>query len=146
ERKANIRTLTIEAAEKAGLKWRTDEGLLDTVTWLTEWTVPVLCSFEESLLAIPEEVLVSEMREHQKLFALTDKDGKLANKFVAISNMETQDYALIREGNERVVRARFADAEFFLAEDKKKNSASANRARTTRSLPSRMRDRKSTGL
>ncbi|HEX2612362.1 MAG TPA: glycine--tRNA ligase subunit beta [Fibrobacteria bacterium] len=120
ERKDNIRALTIAEAEKAGLKWRTDEDLLDTVTWLTEWTVPVLCSFDATLLAIPEEVLVSEMREHQKLFALTDKAGKLANKFMAISNMESKDYALIREGNERVVRARFADAEFFLAEDKKK--------------------------
>jgi len=120
ERKNNIRALTIAEAEKAGLKWRTDEGLLDTVTWLTEWTVPVLCSFEEGLLAIPEEVLVSEMREHQKLFALTTPDGKLANKFMAISNMEAKNYDLIREGNERVVRARFADAEFFLAEDKKK--------------------------
>src|SRR5690606_13736126 len=123
ERKANIRTLTIEAAEKAGLKWRTDEGLLDTVTWLTEWTVPVLCSFDEALLAIPEEVLVSEMREHQKLFALTDAHGKLANKFIAISNMETADYTLTREGNERVVRARFADAESFLAEDRQQTRA-----------------------
>ncbi len=123
ERKNNIRALTIAEAEKAGLKWRTDEGLLDTVTWLTEWTVPVLCSFEEGLLAIPEEVLVSEMREHQKLFALTDKNGKLANKFMAISNMESANYDLIREGNERVVRARFADAEFFLAEDRKKTLA-----------------------
>src|SRR5690606_25328730 len=97
ERKSRIRALTVETAEKAGLKWRTDEELLDTVTWLTEWTVPVLCSFDETLLAIPEEVLVSEMREHQKLFALTTKDGKLANKFVAISNMEAAngDYALI---------------------------------------------------
>jgi glycyl-tRNA synthetase len=120
ERKNNIRALTIETAEKAGLKWRTDEDLLDTVTWLTEWTVPVLCSFDETLLAIPEEVLVSEMREHQKLFALTAKNGKLSNKFMAISNMECKDYTLVREGNERVVRARFADAEFFLAEDKKK--------------------------
>src|SRR5690606_27515276 len=114
------RKLTVETAEKDGLKWRVDEGLLDTVTWLTEWAVPVLCSFDETLLAIPEEVLVSEMREHQKLFALTTKHGKLANKFMAISNMVAKDYSLIREGNERVVRARFADAEFFLAEDKKK--------------------------
>src|SRR5690606_30097242 len=122
ERKSNIRALTEATAQKAGLAWRTDEALLDTVTWLTEGTVPGLCSFEEGLPATPEEVLVSEMREHQKLFALTDAQGKLANRFIAISNMEPQngDVTLIREGNERVVRARFADAEFFLAEDKKK--------------------------
>ncbi|MCD6025178.1 MAG: glycyl-tRNA synthetase beta chain, partial [Fibrobacteria bacterium] len=120
ERKNVIRKLTVETAEKDGLAWRTDEELLDTVTWLTEWAVPVLCSFDPALLDIPEEVLVSEMREHQKLFALVDGKGNLSNRFLAISNMEAADYALIREGNERVVRSRFADAEFFLREDKKK--------------------------
>jgi glycyl-tRNA synthetase len=123
ERKNAIRKLTVETAEKNRLAWRTDEELLDTVTWLTEWAVPVLCSFDETLLEIPEEVLVSEMREHQKLFALVDAQGNLSNRFLAISNMESADYGLIREGNERVVRSRFADAEFFLREDKKKTLA-----------------------
>jgi len=120
ERKQKIRALVLETAREKGLGWRTDEDLLDTVTWLVEWPVPVLCSFDSQLLEIPEEVLVSEMREHQKLFALNGADGKLGHYFVAISNLECADYSLIREGNESVVRARFADAEFFLREDRKK--------------------------
>ncbi len=120
ERKDKIRAALLDTAGKAGLAWRTDEDLLDTVTYLLEWSVPVLCSFDSKLLEIPEEVLVSEMREHQKLFALTDGSGKLNNHFAAMSNMEAKDYTLIREGNESVVRARFADAEFFLREDRKK--------------------------
>ncbi len=121
ERKEKIRSLVLETTKKQNLAWRTDEELLDTVTWLVEYPVPVLCSFDAKLLEIPEEVLVSEMREHQKLFAVNDASGKLNNHFVAISNMECKDYRLIREGNESVVRARFADAEFFLREDKKKS-------------------------
>ncbi len=120
ERKDKIRSLLLDTAAKADLAWRTDEDLLDTVTQLLEWPVPVLCSFNSKLLEIPEEVLVSEMREHQKLFALIDPAGKLSHNFVAMSNMEATDYSLIRQGNESVVRARFADAEFFLQEDRKK--------------------------
>jgi glycyl-tRNA synthetase beta chain len=118
ERKALIRKLTEETAAKAGLKWRKDEDLLDTVTFLVEYAVPVLGGFEEKLLEVPEEVLVSEMREHQKYFAMEKKDGRLANAFVTISNMECADYALVRDGNEKVLRARFSDAEFFLKEDR----------------------------
>ncbi len=120
ERREKIRGLILETAGQQGLNWRVDEDLLDTVTWLVEWPVPVACSFDAKLLEIPEEVLVSEMREHQKLFALNDAGGKLSHHFVAISNMECADYGLIRQGNESVVRARFADAEFFLREDRKK--------------------------
>jgi glycyl-tRNA synthetase beta chain len=120
ERKEMIRGLALEAAAKEGLAWRSDEELLDTVTFLVEYPVPVLGSFDPKLLEIPEEVLVSEMREHQKLFALNGRDGRLSHHFLAVSNMECRDYTLIREGNERVVRARFADAEFFLREDRKR--------------------------
>ncbi|MDB5102597.1 MAG: glyQS [Fibrobacteres bacterium] len=121
ERKALIRKLTEETAAKAGLKWRKDEELLDTVTFLVEYAHPVLGGFEERLLNVPEEVLVSEMREHQKYFAMEKADGKaaghLANAFVTISNMHCTDFNLVREGNEKVLRARFSDAEFFLKED-----------------------------
>jgi glycyl-tRNA synthetase len=120
ERKAAIAKRTEEAAAKASLRWRRDEDLLDTVTHLVEWVVPVVGGFEEKLLEVPEEVLVSEMREHQKYFALENAQGRLANSFVTISNMECSDYALVREGNERVLRARFADAEFFLREDRQR--------------------------
>jgi glycyl-tRNA synthetase beta chain len=82
-----------------------------------EYAVPVLGGFEERLLKVPEEVLVSEMREHQKYFAMEKADGKLANAFVTISNMQCNDFNLVREGNEKVLRARFSDAEFFLKED-----------------------------
>jgi glycyl-tRNA synthetase beta chain len=117
ERKALIRKLTEETAAKAGLNWRKDEELLDTVTFLVEYAVPVLGGFEEKLLKVPEEVLVSEMREHQKYFALEKADGRLANAFITISNMHCTDFNLVREGNEKVLRARFSDAEFFLKED-----------------------------
>ncbi|HLP40768.1 MAG TPA: glycine--tRNA ligase subunit beta [Fibrobacteria bacterium] len=120
ERKEKIRVATEETARKAGLKWRKDEDLLETVTYLVEWPVPVLGGFEERLLEVPEEVLVSEMKEHQKYFALEKPDGKLANAFIATANMECDDFALVREGNEKVLRARFADAEFFLKEDRQK--------------------------
>ncbi len=118
ERKALVRKLTEETAAKAKLRWRKDEDLLDTVTYLLEYAVPVLGGFPERLLEVPEEVLVSEMREHQKYFAMEKADGKLANAFIAVSNMECTDFALVREGNEKVLRARFADAEFFLKEDR----------------------------
>jgi len=124
ERKALIRTLTEAVAKKAHLIWRNDEELLNTVTYLLEYAVPVLGSFPERLLEVPEEVLVSEMREHQKYFALEKSDGKLANAFIAVSNMECTDYALVKEGNEKVIRARFADAEFFLREDRLRTLAS----------------------
>ncbi len=118
ERKALVRKLTEEAASKAGLIWRKDEELLETVTFLVEYAAPVLGGFEERLLEVPEEVLVSEMREHQKYFAMEKPDGGLANAFVTISNMRCADFNLVREGNEKVLRARFSDAEFFLREDK----------------------------
>ncbi|MDB5048843.1 MAG: glyQS [Fibrobacteres bacterium] len=118
ERKALIRKLTEAAAAKAGLHWRKDEELLETVTFLVEYAVPVLGGFEERLLEVPEEVLVSEMREHQKYFAMEKPDGRLANAFVTISNMRCADFNLVKEGNEKVLRARFSDAEFFLKEDR----------------------------
>ena len=120
ERKTLVRKLTEETAAKANLLWRRDEELLETVTYLLEYAVPVLGRFPERLLEVPEEVLVSEMREHQKYFALEKADGTLANAFITISNMVCTDFALVREGNERVLRARFADAEFFLKEDRQR--------------------------
>ncbi|MBW8888451.1 MAG: glycine--tRNA ligase subunit beta [Fibrobacteres bacterium] len=120
ERKAIIRKQTEAAAAQAGLKWRKDEELLDTVTFLVEYAEPVVGGFAEQLLQVPEEVLVSEMREHQKYFALEKPDGRLANRFITISNMHCGDFALVRKGNEKVLRARFADAEFFLKEDRQR--------------------------
>jgi glycyl-tRNA synthetase len=120
ERKELIRKLTGEAAAAAGLRWRKDEDLLDTVTFLVEYAEPVTGGFPERLLEVPEEVLVSEMREHQKYFALEKPDGRLANRFITISNMHCADFGLVQKGNEKVLRARFADAEFFLKEDRQR--------------------------
>jgi glycyl-tRNA synthetase beta chain len=98
-----------------GLRWREDHGLVDKLTHLTEWPSVVLGGFEPEFLALPEEVLVTVMRDHQSYFALEDMDGKLAPYFLAVLNTETDaaGEAVIRHGNERVLRARFNDARFF---------------------------------
>jgi glycyl-tRNA synthetase beta chain len=97
------------------LRWREDEALVETVTQLTEWPSVILGGFEAEYLSLPEEVLVTVMRDHQKYFAVEDKDGKLAPYFLAVLNTETDEsgLAIIRHGNERVLRARFNDARFF---------------------------------
>ena len=102
-------------AAGAGLRWREDEALLDTVTHLTGWPTVVLGSFEPEYLALPEEVLVTVMRDHQKYFAVEDAAGKLAPHFLTVLNAQADaaGEAVIRHGNERVLRARFNDARFF---------------------------------
>jgi glycyl-tRNA synthetase beta chain len=99
----------------AGLRWREDHELVDKLTFLTEWPSVLMGGFEPEYLALPEEVLVTVMRDHQSYFAVEDKDGKLAPHFLAVLNTETDaaGLAVIRHGNERVLRARFNDARFF---------------------------------
>jgi glycyl-tRNA synthetase beta chain len=99
-------------------RWREDFALIDTLTHLTEWAsdrAVVLGNFESEYLALPEEVLVTVMRDHQKYLALEDETGKLMPHFLAVLNTEAADagLAVIRHGNERVLRARFNDARFF---------------------------------
>jgi len=101
-----------------GARWREDHGLIDTLTHLTEWasdTSVVLGNFEPEYLSLPEEVLVTVMRDHQKYLAVEDKAGKLAPHFLAVLNTEAdaQGLDVIRHGNVRVLRARFNDARFF---------------------------------
>ena len=98
-----------------GLRWREDEELVDSVTHLTEWPSVLLGGFEAAYLELPEEVLVTVMRDHQKYFALEDKSGKLAPYFLAVLNTQADraGMAVIRHGNERVLRARFNDGRFF---------------------------------
>jgi len=102
-------------------RWREDEALVDTVTHLTEWPSIVLGSFAPEYLALPEEVLVTVMRDHQKYFAVEDKQGKLLPHFLTVLNTVTDERgeAVIRHGNERVLRARFSDARFFWDFDQK---------------------------
>jgi glycyl-tRNA synthetase len=116
ERREAIRTQVAELAAANGISWRQDDALLAEVTNLVEWPVALLGTFEERFLAVPEMVLVSEMRVHQKYLAM-QKDGQLTNAFVAVSNMECKDQALVTRGYQNVLRSRFADAEFFLRED-----------------------------
>ena len=104
-----------------GLRWREDHALVDAVTHLTEWPSVVLGAFEHEYLALPEEVLVTVMRDHQKYFALEDETGRLAPHFLAVLNTEADEAgaAIIRHGNERVLRSRFKDARFFWDFDQK---------------------------
>ncbi len=104
-----------------GARWREDEALVEQVTHLTEWPAVVLGNFEPEYLALPEEVLVTVMRDHQKYFAVENAQGKLAPHFLAVLNTEASDLGLasIRHGNERVLRARFNDARFFWNYDQK---------------------------
>jgi glycyl-tRNA synthetase beta chain len=105
----------------AGARWREDEDLVEIVTNLTEWPSVILGGFEASYLDLPEEVLVTVMRGHQKYFALEDSEKKLLPNFLAVLNLEVDDAgaAVIRHGNERVLRARFNDARFFWDVDQK---------------------------
>ena len=102
-------------------RWREDEALVEQVTHLTEWPTVVIGAFEPEYLTLPEEVLVTVMRDHQKYFALEDKHGALAPHFLAVLNTEVDAVGMdiIRHGNERVLRARFSDARFFWDFDQK---------------------------
>jgi glycyl-tRNA synthetase beta chain len=122
ERRHSIRK-ALDAATRtvSGARWREDEALIETVVHLTEWPTVVLGDFEPEYLSLPEEVLVTVMRDHQKYFAVENADGKLAPHFLAVLNTEVDDEgrAIIRHGNARVLRARFKDAQFFWDFDQK---------------------------
>jgi len=96
-----------------------DEELLEEVTNLVEFPGAVKCSFDEEFLAIPSEVVETSMKDHQRYFPVKDKYGKLLPEFVVITDRDSGDSEIIRKGNERVLRARLADANFFWDEDKK---------------------------
>jgi glycyl-tRNA synthetase beta chain len=102
-----------------GARWREDAELLKTVVNLTEWPSAILGNFDKQYLSLPEEVLVTVMRDHQKYFAVEDAEHKLAPHFLAVLNTDGDPDGLIRHGNERVLRARFNDARFFWDTDQK---------------------------
>jgi glycyl-tRNA synthetase beta chain len=107
-------------AEAAGCRLRDDPGLLAEVAGLVEWPVPLMGAIDPEFMEVPEEVLTSSMRAHQKYFALETRDGKLAPRFITVANMETADGGTaVIAGNERVLRARLADARFFWDSDRK---------------------------
>ena len=94
-------------------------ALLAEVASLTEWPVAIAGSFDERYLAVPQEVLITTMQDNQKTFAVVGADGKIRPHFIAIANLESRDEATVRKGNEKVIRPRFADAEFFWQQDLK---------------------------
>ena len=124
-RRHNIRKaldhVTRSIAETPDARWREDEQLVETVVHLTEWPTVLYGSFEPEYLALPEEVLVTVMRDHQKYFAVEDAHGKLAPHFLTVLNTQVDEEgrAIIRHGNERVLRSRFKDAQFFWETDQK---------------------------
>jgi len=113
----------LDAATRSipGARWREDKSLLDTVVNLTECPSVILGSFDAEFLTLPQEVLVTVMRDHQKYFAIEDDDAKLSPHFLAVLNTDSDPEGLIRHGNERVLRARFNDARFFWDTDQKIN-------------------------
>jgi len=122
EREHKIRKALDAATRRVpGMRWREDKELLDTVVNLTEAPSVILGNFDAEFLALPEEVLVTVMRDHQKYFALEDGGGKLAPHFLAVLNTVTdvEGEDIVRHGNERVLRARFNDARFFWKTDQK---------------------------
>jgi glycyl-tRNA synthetase beta chain len=120
EREQAIRK-ALDAATRTipGARWREDKQLLATVVYLTEFPSVILGNFDPEFLDLPEEVLVTVMRDHQKYFAVEDANGKLLSHFLAVLNTAEDLDGLIRHGNERVLRARFSDARFFWRTDQK---------------------------
>lgn len=115
--------LIVEGIEKAANeldgKALLDSDLLNEVTALVEWPVILVGSFDEAFLNVPAEPLIYSMKDHQKYFPVEGKDGKLLNKFIFVTNIESKDPQQIIFGNEKVIRPRLADAEFFFNTDKK---------------------------
>lgn len=96
-----------------------DDDLLEEVTSLVEWPVTLVGTFDEEFLKVPAEPLIYSMKDHQKYFPVTDNDGELVNKFIFVSNIESKDPQQVIFGNEKVIRPRLADAEFFFKTDQK---------------------------
>ena len=119
ERKAAIQTALNEQAGRLKAIVAADEALLDEVTALVEYPVVLEAGFEEHFLAVPQECLILTMQQNQKYFPLLDQNGKLMNRFLLVSNLQTEDPSHIIQGNERVLRARLSDAEFFYKQDQK---------------------------
>lgn len=118
ERKNKIADEIKLAAETVGGRVLPDETLLDIVTNLVEYPVPVAGNFDPAYLELPGEILITAMREHQKYFAVVDDAGKLLPHFIAVNNTRTRDTALSVKGHERVLRARLEDARFFYRTDR----------------------------
>jgi glycyl-tRNA synthetase beta chain len=119
ERRDIIRAGVTAAAAQVGGEALIDSALLDEVTALVEWPVPLAGQFEQRFLSLPREVVIATVQDHQRYFAVQDPNGNLSRWFVTVSNIESRDPSKVREGNERVVRPRLSDAAFFWEQDRK---------------------------
>ncbi len=120
ERREKIRKgVTAIAKTQAGGEAVIDEDLLDEVTALNEWPVPLMGRFEERFLEVPAEALISSMKEHQKYFHVVSTGGKMLPLFITVANLESKDPQQVISGNEKVIRPRLADAAFFYDTDRK---------------------------
>jgi len=120
ERRERIETGVAALLAAKNLRAKPDPDLLHTLVYITEFPTPILGSFDPSYLDLPHEVLVTVMRHHQKYLSAEDASGKLAPHFIAVMNTNADPDGLVRQGNERVLRARFNDARFFWDQDQKK--------------------------
>ncbi|MCY4044861.1 MAG: glycine--tRNA ligase subunit beta, partial [Cellvibrionales bacterium] len=119
KRRDMIKEGILATAQSVNAQVEISDTLLDEVTALVEWPVPLLGKFDKSFLEVPKEALISSMKSHQKYFHLLDASGNLLPYFITISNISSQNPDVIVEGNERVIRPRLADAAFFFEQDKK---------------------------
>ena len=119
KRRERVREAVEGAARRVGGVPLIGEELLEEVTNLLEWPVAVEGRFDEEFLDLPREVLITAMEHHQRYFPVVDREGRLLPFFVAVSNTEPKDLEVVRQGNERVLKARLADARFFFEEDLK---------------------------
>jgi glycyl-tRNA synthetase beta chain len=118
-RRKKIETEIRGLTSKRGFKLHDDAGLLNLVTYLNEYPSVILGQFESKYLALPDEILITVMRDHQKYFGLESRSGELAPHFLAVINLPSDAKGLVRAGHERVLGARFADAQFFWDTDQK---------------------------
>jgi glycyl-tRNA synthetase beta chain len=118
-RRERVRAGVAEAAQAAGGSALIESDLLDEVTALVEWPVPITGRFEQRFLALPREVVIATIQDHQRYFAIEGADGTLTGGFVTVCNIQSRDPDKVREGNERVVRPRLRDAAFFWDQDRR---------------------------
>ncbi|MBD8525727.1 glycine--tRNA ligase subunit beta [Pseudoxanthomonas sp. CAU 1598] len=126
ERRQQVRSEVTRATQLLAGRAHIDAGILEEVNCLNEWPVAVLCSFESRFLRVPQEALILTMEANQKFFPVLDRHDKLDSHFIGIANVQSRDEVEIRKGYERVIRPRFADAEFFFDEDCKQGIEAMN--------------------